>query len=135
MLKRFGLGFAVGYVLGARAGQERYEQITSAGQKLADLPAVRGILDKGPDNLKESGGRLLSSVKERVSSLGNVAGEPDEDDVDDEADEADDRGSDEGEDEPADEEGESKGSPAERRSLTSSLAGIASAAFERGKVA
>ena len=41
MLK-FLLGAAIGYVLGARAGHERYEQLLRTYQRLADHPAVQG---------------------------------------------------------------------------------------------
>jgi hypothetical protein len=41
MLK-FLLGAAVGYVLGARAGHERYEQLRRTYQRIADHPAVQG---------------------------------------------------------------------------------------------
>jgi hypothetical protein len=41
MLK-FLLGAAVGYVLGAKAGHERYEQLVRTYQRLADHPAVQG---------------------------------------------------------------------------------------------
>ncbi|WP_367131177.1 hypothetical protein [Saccharothrix sp. HUAS TT1] len=36
------LGAAVGYVLGARAGRQRYDQIVRAYRSLADHPAVQG---------------------------------------------------------------------------------------------
>ena len=36
------LGAAVGYVLGARAGRRRYDQIVRAYRSLADHPAVQG---------------------------------------------------------------------------------------------
>lgn len=38
----FLLGAAVGYVLGARAGHERYEQLRRTYQRVADHPAVQG---------------------------------------------------------------------------------------------
>jgi hypothetical protein len=41
MLK-FLLGAAVGYVLGAKAGRERYEQLLRTYQRVADHPAVQG---------------------------------------------------------------------------------------------
>ncbi|HEU5474386.1 MAG TPA: hypothetical protein VFV67_27380 [Actinophytocola sp.] len=41
-MKAFLLGAAVGYVMGARAGRERYEQIIRMYRKLADHPAVQG---------------------------------------------------------------------------------------------
>ena len=39
---RFLLGAAVGYVLGARAGHGRYEQLVRTYQRLSDHPAVQG---------------------------------------------------------------------------------------------
>lgn len=39
---RVGLGLAVGYVLGAKAGRQRYEQIVRLSSKAADSPAVQG---------------------------------------------------------------------------------------------
>jgi hypothetical protein len=39
---RFLLGAAVGYVLGARAGHERYEQLKRTYERVADHPAVQG---------------------------------------------------------------------------------------------
>jgi hypothetical protein len=41
MLK-FLLGAAIGYVLGARAGHERYEQLHRAYQRITDHPAIQG---------------------------------------------------------------------------------------------
>lgn len=37
----FAVGVAVGYVLGSRAGRERYEQIKRAAQRVADSPTVQ----------------------------------------------------------------------------------------------
>jgi hypothetical protein len=34
-------GLAVGFVVGARAGRERYEQMKKVGQKVVESPAVR----------------------------------------------------------------------------------------------
>lgn len=39
---RFLLGAAVGYVLGTRAGRERYEQLIRTYQRVSDHPAVQG---------------------------------------------------------------------------------------------
>jgi hypothetical protein len=36
------LGVAIGYVLGAKAGHERYEQLLRTYQRLTDHPAVQG---------------------------------------------------------------------------------------------
>ncbi|TDE59021.1 YtxH domain-containing protein [Nonomuraea mesophila] len=37
----FAVGLAVGYVLGSRAGRERYEQIKRTAQRVADNPRVQ----------------------------------------------------------------------------------------------
>ena len=39
---RIFLGAAIGYVLGSRAGRERYEQIKRWAARAADHPAVQG---------------------------------------------------------------------------------------------
>ena len=41
-MKAFILGAAVGYVLGAKAGRGRYDQIMRTYRKVADHPAVQG---------------------------------------------------------------------------------------------
>jgi hypothetical protein len=38
----FVLGAATGYVLGARAGRERYEQLARVYRRVADHPATQG---------------------------------------------------------------------------------------------
>ena len=39
------LAFAVGYVLGAKAGNQRYEQLKRTYQRVSDHPAVQGAAD------------------------------------------------------------------------------------------
>lgn len=41
-MKTFLLGVATGYVLGSRAGRQRYEQLMRAYRKLMDHPLVQG---------------------------------------------------------------------------------------------
>jgi hypothetical protein len=144
-MKRFGLGFAVGYVLGARAGRERYEEIAERSRKLAEIPAVRDVLDRAPDVLKSSGARLMSTVKERAGmgddEDADAGARRDEDEFDGGADDGDEGGgararrpAPSSRRRPA---GGSQSGPQRsgRKSRTSSLAGIASAARERGKIA
>jgi hypothetical protein len=42
-MKAFLLGLAVGYVLGTRAGRERYDQLVRTYRRLKDHPAVQGV--------------------------------------------------------------------------------------------
>ena len=44
---RIALGLVIGYVLGSKAGRERYEQIVRLGSKIADNPAVQGAAGFG----------------------------------------------------------------------------------------
>jgi hypothetical protein len=37
------VGFAAGYVLGTRAGRQRYEQIAQAARRVKDHPTVQGM--------------------------------------------------------------------------------------------
>jgi hypothetical protein len=37
----FGIGFVVGYILGTKAGKERYEQIRAAAQDISENPTVQ----------------------------------------------------------------------------------------------
>ncbi|WP_326820964.1 YtxH domain-containing protein [Streptosporangium sp. NBC_01639] len=37
----FGVGLAVGYILGSRAGRERYEEIKRLAQRVSDNPSVQ----------------------------------------------------------------------------------------------
>ena len=45
------VGAAVGYVLGAKAGRERYEQLTASARQLLDKPQVRRVVDSVPGDL------------------------------------------------------------------------------------
>lgn len=55
-------GVAVGYVLGSRAGRDKYEQIAAAARRYAGSPAAEG-LDTGADAPLRS--RRASAPRER----------------------------------------------------------------------
>lgn len=71
-------GALVGFVLGTRAGRERYEQMREAAQKLAQNPAVRNTAEsavqqsrsvavKAADSMSSRyGDRLPESVQQKV---------------------------------------------------------------------
>jgi hypothetical protein len=61
-MKTFLLGAAVGYVLGAKAGRGRYEQIVRTYRKVADHPAVQG-----------AAGIVRAKVGEKVGERGPFA--------------------------------------------------------------
>ncbi|NJP99503.1 YtxH domain-containing protein [Streptomyces zingiberis] len=88
----FMTGVAVGYVLGSRAGRERYEQLRSLVRQAAQNPAVRNAAETAAQSGREAaskaavtvdsrfGDRLPGPVSERVRSLrGRGSGAPAED--------------------------------------------------------
>jgi hypothetical protein len=69
MLK-FLLGAAVGYVLGAKAGHERYEQLVRTYQRISDHPAVQGAAGVVRARVDE---KLSGGHHAAVSSNGHVS--------------------------------------------------------------
>ncbi|CAM2819127.1 hypothetical protein SAXI111661_03020 [Saccharomonospora xinjiangensis] len=64
-MKMFLVGAAAGYVLGARAGRARYEQIVRNYRKLADHPAVQGAAGVARAKLGEKVGDRLPFTQRR----------------------------------------------------------------------
>jgi len=64
---------ATGYVLGARAGRERYEQISRAAGRLWGSPAVQtrvvDLEDKATGAAKQAGSKLQEQVSATASSV------------------------------------------------------------------
>ena len=78
----FLVGLGAGYVLGAKAGQERYQQIVDATSKLRENPGVQrltGEVNKtvsvGKDRVAETAAAKADQAKEAVSSkVGGTTG-------------------------------------------------------------
>lgn len=62
----FVAGLAVGYVLGTRAGRERYERLRQAAQRFADNPAVRNATESAAQTGREAASKAAGAVTERV---------------------------------------------------------------------
>ena len=54
------IGFAVGYVLGAKAGRERYEQIRKIAGGIASNPPIAQLIDEVKD-LSDTGSAVARS--------------------------------------------------------------------------
>lgn len=77
----FVAGLALGYVLGTRAGRERYEQLKKSARQVAQNPAVRNTAETAAQQGREFAGKAYhvvsvkvgdhvpDSVAERVRSL------------------------------------------------------------------
>lgn len=75
------IGLTAGYVLGTRAGRERYEQIKTQAEKVWELDAVQNQVDKAKDLTRSAvlalpvalwrgGVRVTKAVTERGSTVG-----------------------------------------------------------------
>jgi hypothetical protein len=59
-------GLAVGFVLGARAGRERYEQLLKAARQIAQNPAVRNAAEAAATNGRAAASKAAHSVSSSV---------------------------------------------------------------------
>ncbi|MDX3075747.1 YtxH domain-containing protein [Streptomyces sp. NPDC058691] len=59
-------GVAVGYVLGARAGRERYEQLRKSAQRIAQNPAVRNTVETAGQTGREAAVKAVDAVSAKV---------------------------------------------------------------------
>ncbi|GAA2441368.1 YtxH domain-containing protein [Streptomyces macrosporus] len=62
----FVVGMAVGYVLGTRAGRERYEQLRKTARQFMENPAVRNAYESATTNGRRMAGKALETVSERM---------------------------------------------------------------------
>ena len=64
-------GFAAGYVLGAKAGEQRYRQIESKFRELAGMPAVQDLTSNLADTAGQIGDKAKATVNDKVSAVGD----------------------------------------------------------------
>ncbi|MFB9466808.1 YtxH domain-containing protein [Streptomyces cinereospinus] len=62
----FVVGLAAGYVLGTRAGRERYEQLKKTARQVARNPAVRNTAETAALQGRQFAGKAYHSVSEKV---------------------------------------------------------------------
>ncbi|WP_406478044.1 YtxH domain-containing protein [Streptomyces sp. NBC_01615] len=62
----FVAGLALGYVLGTRAGRERYEQLKKSARQVAQNPAVRNTAESAAQQSREFAGKAYHAVSEKV---------------------------------------------------------------------
>ncbi len=67
------LAFGAGYVVGARAGRERYEQIKSGAQKVADSPRVQSATDSVKSKAGDVASSAADTAKEKVEDAVEAA--------------------------------------------------------------
>ena len=71
----FAVGLAIGYVLGSRAGRERYEQIKRTAQRVADSPRFQeaaGVMGAQASKLAEvAREKVGGTLQQRIPFLGS----------------------------------------------------------------
>jgi hypothetical protein len=72
---RFRIGFlsgaAAGYVLGTRAGRERYQQIQRWWRSFTGSPQVHQIAGRGKELVSDAGRKGVDAVQRSVSKVGS----------------------------------------------------------------
>ncbi|MCX5112104.1 YtxH domain-containing protein [Streptomyces sp. NBC_00378] len=59
-------GLALGYVIGTRAGRERYEQMKKSARQFAQNPAVRNTAESAAQSGRDLAGKAYHAVSEKV---------------------------------------------------------------------
>ncbi|MFI1399931.1 YtxH domain-containing protein [Streptomyces sp. NPDC020681] len=62
----FVVGLALGYVIGTRAGRERYEQLKKSVREFSQNPAVRNAAESAAHNSREAAGKAFHAVSDKV---------------------------------------------------------------------
>ena len=71
-------GFGAGYVLGAKAGTQRYDQIAAKCRDLAGMPAVQDVKHNLADTATSIGDAAKAKVNDTIGAAGDkVNGGPD----------------------------------------------------------
>ncbi|WBB59496.1 YtxH domain-containing protein [Streptomyces sp. WMMC500] len=65
----FVAGIAVGYVLGSRAGRERYEQMRKAAQQFSESPAVRNAAEAAALTSRDAVTKAASSLSTKFADV------------------------------------------------------------------
>jgi hypothetical protein len=64
---------AAGYVLGSRAGRERYEQIKSGARRVSQNPKVQSVAHKAQDAATQQAAAAAELAKDKVTSVASTA--------------------------------------------------------------
>ncbi|MEU6760788.1 YtxH domain-containing protein [Streptomyces sp. NPDC046685] len=62
----FVVGLTIGYVLGTRAGRERYEQLKKSAREISKNPAVRNAAESAGQTGRQFAGKAFAAVSDKV---------------------------------------------------------------------
>jgi gas vesicle protein len=63
------VGVGIGYVLGARAGRERYDQIAKAARSFVNDPKVKRTVDQAEDFVKDKAPEVAEFVTDNAKKV------------------------------------------------------------------
>ena len=72
MKLRTAIVFGIGYLLGAKAGRDRYEQFRRAYRRTTSNDSVRKVIDQGKEIGDSGTAQVRDVVAEQLSQAGNV---------------------------------------------------------------
>ncbi|WP_150241974.1 hypothetical protein [Nocardiopsis quinghaiensis] len=79
----FAAGLAIGYVLGAKAGRNRYEQLARSARKMADSPVVQEVAGLVGAQVGNAGRTVYDKAVDRmpVTSLRDFLARPTDEEI------------------------------------------------------
>ena len=66
------IGIAIGYVLGSRAGRERFEQLRSSARRVASNPTVQSAASKAQETVAAQAPVVADVVKGKATAAASV---------------------------------------------------------------
>ncbi len=66
------LAFGLGYVLGARAGRERYDQIADSARRFAGNPKVQAAASNVQETVAQQAPVVATAVKDKATSAAST---------------------------------------------------------------
>jgi hypothetical protein len=72
MKLRTAIVFGIGYVLGSKAGRDRYEQLRRAYRRATSNDNVRKVIDQGKDIVDTQTAQVRGKVADQLNQAGEV---------------------------------------------------------------
>lgn len=72
MKLRIAIAFGIGYVLGSKAGRDRYEQLRRAYRRTTSNENVRKVIDQGKDIVDTGTAQVRGVVADQLNQAGDV---------------------------------------------------------------
>lgn len=72
MKLRILIAFAIGYLLGAKAGRDRYEQLRRAYRRATSNDQVRRVIDQGKEMLDAGTAQARGVVSQQLSQVSDA---------------------------------------------------------------